>query len=99
MALREYLCSYCGHQFEEIVYSKDPEAYVTSDCRCGSKAELLPSLIGGYNGNMGGSSTRPKNSTAMPKKKAFTGHPGNAGEPAPTTEPKEQLEFDWGSDG
>ncbi len=78
---REYLCTYCNHQFEEIVYSQDPEEYKYALCRCGSKGELLPALIGGYHGNMGGSSSRPKNSTAMPRKKAFTGHPGNEGEP------------------
>ena len=61
MPYREYLCDYCGHQFEELSYSKDPEEYALTDCRCGSKAKVLPALIGGYHGNMGGSSSRPKN--------------------------------------
>lgn len=81
MPLRDYLCTYCGHEFTELVMSKDPEDYQTYECRCGSRAQLLPAMIGGYQGNMGGSSSRPKHSTAMPSKKVFTGHPGNEGEP------------------
>lgn len=81
MPLREYLCDYCGHQFEEFVISKEPGDYAFFECRCGSKAAVLPAMIGGYRGNTGSSSTRPRNSTSMPKKKAYTGHPGNEGEP------------------
>lgn len=84
MPLREYLCRYCHHQFEEIVYYKDYDDYCTYVCRCGSKADMLPAMIGGYVGNLGSSSTRPKNSTSMKSKKAFT---GNADEPT-------QLEID-----
>lgn len=82
MPMREYLCDYCGHQYDTLVFATDPEDYEYDTCRCGSKAKILPSLIGGYTGNMGGSSSRPKNSTSMPKKKAFTKHPGNEGEPS-----------------
>lgn len=85
MPLRDYLCHYCGHEFTELVYDTEPEEYAVVECRCGSKAKVLPALIGGYSGNMGPSSTRPKNSTAMPKKKVFTGNQG---------EPEAQLEFD-----
>lgn len=88
MPLRDYLCDYCGHVFEEYVKGQDPDDIGTAECRCGSKANLLPSLIGGYSGATGGASTRPKNSTAMPKGRVFTGHPGNDGEP------EAQLEFD-----
>jgi DNA-directed RNA polymerase subunit RPC12/RpoP len=75
MPLRDYLCNYCGHEFEKIVYSHDPDEYATAECRCGSKAKLLPSLIGGYQGDTGGGSTRPRHSTSMPKKSVFTGNP------------------------
>jgi DNA-directed RNA polymerase subunit RPC12/RpoP len=92
MPLRDYLCDYCGYEFTELMYSTDPEDYATTECRCGSKAKVLPSLIGGYHGNMGSSSTRPKNSTSMKRAKVFTGHPGNEGEP-PSKE--EQLDFDF----
>lgn len=81
MPLREYICNYCNHQFEEFVMSHDPDEYKTAECRCGSRAALLPAMIGGYSGSTGGSSTRPKNSTSMKSKKAFTGHPGTQGEP------------------
>lgn len=69
--LREYLCDSCGHQFDEIVPAG--HSYKHYKCRCGEEAEVLPSMIGGYQGNMGGSSTRPKNSASMKKGKAFTG--------------------------
>lgn len=80
MPLREYICKYCNYQFEEFVLSRDPEEYKTIRCRCGSKAEVLPSMIGGING-VSLSPSRPKNSGAMKSKKSFTGHPGNEGEP------------------
>ncbi len=79
--LREYQCQYCGHEFIELVMSQDPDEYRFFECRCGSKAKLLPAMIGGYKGDMGGSSSRPKRSTAMPSKKAFTGKPGQVDEP------------------
>jgi len=75
MAIREYLCGDCGYQYEEMVQSQDPSIYRSSQCpHCEAEADLLPAIIGGYNGNMGGSSTRPKNSTSMKSKKAFTGN-------------------------
>lgn len=97
MPIREYLCNYCGHQFEELNYSGNPEVYGRTECRCGSKAELLPSVIGGYTGSSGGASTRPKNSTAMPSKRAFTKHPGNQGEPESKSD-SEHLDFFPGGD-
>lgn len=71
--LRDYICDSCGHQFESVVFSNSPEDYKTAQCRCGEQAELLPPLIGGYNGDTGSSSSRPKNSTSMPKVKVYTG--------------------------
>jgi len=82
----DWLCDSCGHEFE------DSASFETRsiDCphECGNTARRLPALIGGYTGNMGGASTRPKNSTAMPKAKVFT---GNKEEPP-------QLEFDFKGD-
>lgn len=89
--LREYICNYCNHQFEELVYSQDPDEYKHCICRCGSTAEVLPAMIGGYNGSTGTASTRPKNSACMPSKKAFTKHKGNQGEPE--TPKDTQLDF------
>lgn len=74
MPLRDYGCKYCGNVFELLVYTGDPDNYKFRECpKCQSQAEVLPALIGGYQGNMGGGSTRPKNSTSMPHKKVFTG--------------------------
>lgn len=69
---REYLCGDCSYQFEEINTSQDPDVYRNTQCRCGSRATLLPAMIGGYIGSTGGASTRPKNSTSMKSGKAFT---------------------------
>lgn len=68
--LREYQCNYCGHEFEEVVSSRNPEDYQTAECRCGSKAKVLPALIGGYKGDMGPSSVTPRRAAAMPGKKS-----------------------------
>lgn len=83
MALREYLCSYCGHQYDAIITSQDPDEYRTDKCpHCDSWAQLLPSIIGGVQGSFG--TPRRANSTSMKSAKAFTGHPGNQGEPETT---------------
>jgi putative FmdB family regulatory protein len=83
MALYDFLCDQCGHQFEQTASFE--ERTVECPHECGFSATRLPPLIGGYTGNMGGASTRPKNSTAMKKATVFT---GNAEEP-------EQLEMDF----
>jgi len=75
MPLREYLCGSCGHQFESFKSGSNPEDYQTDPCpHCETPADLLPALIGGYQGNMGSGSTRPKNSMSMPSRKAYTGN-------------------------
>lgn len=95
--LREYLCKYCAHQFEVLVYAMDPEEYKYSECPyCESKAKVLPALIGGYQGNMGGASTRPKNSTSKASKKAFTKVPDTKdGRNAFGYDESEQLVFEF----
>ncbi len=70
--LYDWLCGSCGHEFTE---KTDYETKRTDCPHCETKtADRLPALIGGYTGNMGGSSTRPKNSTSMGKAKVFTGN-------------------------
>ncbi|GAC1483905.1 MAG: hypothetical protein NVS2B14_21810 [Chamaesiphon sp.] len=71
MAYYDFMCGSCGHQFED---KADFETRKVECPHCQTiTAERLPVLIGGYQGNLGGSSTRPKNSAAMKKAKVFTG--------------------------
>lgn len=72
MAYYDFLCNQCSHVFEETVGSETR----LIDCpHCETRtAERLPVLIGGYQGNMGGASTRPKNSTSMKRATVFTGN-------------------------
>lgn len=59
MPIREVQCGACGHEWEEIVASGErPEKcpHCESD-----KVVVLVSAFGGYQGNMGGGSTRPRN--------------------------------------
>ncbi len=90
---RDYLCDYCGHEFSDLNYSQDPDEYRTAECRCGSSAKVLPSLIGGVNG-VSLSGARPKSSGSRPGKKVFTGNPGNQGEPESKAEQEaKQMEL------
>jgi putative FmdB family regulatory protein len=60
MPLREYLCRECGHIWEELV--RNPSDEPNECCQCESKKiETLPSAHGGYSGNFGGGSTKPRN--------------------------------------
>lgn len=68
MPLREYLCNSCGNLFEEFVMGSH---YKTFQCRCGYRAEVLPSAIGGMQGDFG--TPRRKDSTSFPKTKTFVG--------------------------
>lgn len=51
--LREYLCSYCGHEFEELVYGSIPEDYQTTKCRCGSPLAILLPSVSSHRGSFG----------------------------------------------
>lgn len=73
----------CGYVFEQSV-SHDQ---TTAECRCSRRANRLPALIGGYIGNLGTSSTRPKKTASNTGTKVFTGER--------TPEEPEQLEFDY----
>ena len=69
MPIREFLCLECGHINETLV--RHPEDTPTECNHCeSSKIELLPALIGGYNGDTGGGSTKPRGSGAFKAKKA-----------------------------
>jgi predicted nucleic acid-binding Zn ribbon protein len=79
--IREYLCDYCGHQFDEIV--SDPEDYAFTDCRCGSKAQVLPALPSTARGGFG----TPRRDASREKVQKFN---------FKNDEPKgEQLELDF----
>lgn len=58
--LYDWQCNGCGHEFEQ----REESSIKTVNCpHCDTNtAQRLPSLFGGYQGNFGGSSTRPKQS-------------------------------------
>lgn len=57
----DWLCLECGHIQEALV-----EPGEKPECRCGSKkTEKLPNACGGYTGDTGGGSTRPKGAGAF----------------------------------
>ena len=76
----DFLCGSCGHEFEETVSYETTR--VKCPHECGKTAERLPALIGGYQGNMGGGSTRPRKTPSNTGKKVFTGNDA-------------QMEFDF----
>ena len=51
--LREYICDYCGHLWEALVYGTSPEDYATAECRCGSQGKVLPSVNAQPRGSFG----------------------------------------------
>lgn len=60
MPLRSYMCLNCEFQNDELIRSSADEP--TKCPSCGSEQyERQVSGFGGYQGNLGGSSTRPKN--------------------------------------
>jgi putative FmdB family regulatory protein len=67
MPLYEFLCTKCGHEFEERT-GYDAEAVQCPHCDS-YKTEKLPSLIGGYRGDMGSASTTPKQARAFKTRK------------------------------
>lgn len=67
--IREYLCKSCGHQFDEMVRSQNPEDYRRHECRCGESADMLFSSISNVQG-VSLSGARPKNRAAG---KTYTG--------------------------
>lgn len=68
MAIYSYLCNYCGHEFDEIVRSSDPEETRYHKCRCGSKAEKLPSIPSSPRGSFG---TAPRRGKDKPQEFRF----------------------------
>lgn len=53
MPIYSYLCDYCGHEFDEIVRSVDPEVVGIHECRCGSMAKKIFSIPAAARGNFG----------------------------------------------
>lgn len=69
MPIYEFQCSACGHLFDEIRTYDPDEKIISCPHGCGMTAEKMPSLIGGYQGNTGPGSTRPKKAGSMRSKK------------------------------
>lgn len=72
MPFYDFLCSCCGYLFESSA-GVEEKRIDCSHCETPT-ADRLPPLIGGYSGNLGPSSTRPKNSTSMARATVFTGN-------------------------
>lgn len=66
MPLRDLECLDCKHGWEELVMSGERPTCPKCD---GFNVQILLALIGGYQGDMGGASTRPKQSTSFRAKK------------------------------
>jgi len=63
MPIYSYKCVDCDLDFDEILPSSGSQQ---ADCpKCSKPADKIPSTIGGYHGNMGSGSTRPRNAGAM----------------------------------
>jgi hypothetical protein len=63
--IQEFICTDCGHVFEQYGPYTPPEEKVMC-VHCDTyTAEKLPSCIGGYHGNMGSGSTRPRGAGSM----------------------------------
>ncbi len=67
--LYDYECKDCGKVHETLV-SRDHGDKPIQCPDCGGEALQKPSSFGGYNGNLGGSSTRPKNAGSFKRRKA-----------------------------
>jgi hypothetical protein len=66
--IREFLCIDCGHINETLVRHPEDMPHGCDHCES-TKIELLPALIGGYNGDTGSGSTKPRNSGAFKTRK------------------------------
>lgn len=60
MPIREYECQKCKHVFENLELRATDKAEVCPQC-FGKRLKQVVSAFGGYQGNLGGASTRPKN--------------------------------------
>jgi putative FmdB family regulatory protein len=68
MPLREYVCRDCEYIFEELIRNPEEEPRTCPRCEQGA-VERLVSAHGGYFGNMGGGSVRPKNAGSFKRGK------------------------------
>jgi putative FmdB family regulatory protein len=67
MPIREIQCGDCGHIHEDILKAGE-QAPNCPQCES-SKTVILVSAFGGYQGNMGSGSTRPKNAGSFRRAK------------------------------
>jgi putative FmdB family regulatory protein len=68
MPLREYLCKDCGHVFEN--YERSTADAATQCVQCDScLIERLVSAFGGYNGDLGSASTKPRGAGSFKRHK------------------------------
>lgn len=67
MPIREYQCRECGHIFEEIVHCEEGQI-PCPHCES-TKTDKLISAHGGYKGDFGGGSTRPRFSGSFKRAK------------------------------
>lgn len=68
MPLREFVCRDCDYLFEELVRNPSEEPQKCPRCEVG-KIERLLTAHGGYVGNLGGGSTRPRNAGSFKRAK------------------------------
>lgn len=62
--IREYICRDCGHQQENVERSQADELKACAQCES-ERVERLISAYGGYTGNLGSASTKPRNAGAF----------------------------------
>lgn len=68
MPIYTYLCNSCGHEYDELIRSSDPEETQFNRCRCGFKAEKLPSIPSTPRGSFG---TTPRRGKDKPQEFKF----------------------------
>jgi hypothetical protein len=68
MPIRDLVCKDCGAEWEEIVNLGERPTCRVPECDS-FNVELKPALIGGYQGSMGGASTRPRHCGSFKVKK------------------------------
>jgi putative FmdB family regulatory protein len=67
MPIRETQCGDCGHEWDQLLRADEaPEACPHCESK---KVHILVSAHGGYIGNMGGGSVRPKNAGSFKRAK------------------------------
>jgi putative FmdB family regulatory protein len=69
MPIREYSCCKCGHVFEEFYKPGETEPELMQCPHCETlTAEKIFSVTGGYSGDLGSASVRPKGAGSRPRR-------------------------------